>query len=172
MINERTGIVTFKGNPFTLQGTEIKVGDKAENFNVVDENLQPVKLTDFEGKNIVITTSPSIDTPVCDLQVKRFNKMVTEISDDVVVLYISTDLPFAMKRWCGATNSENIKALSDYQYKEFGLKYGLILKELQLMARATMIIDKEKTIKYLEIVPEQTDEPNYDKTLEEIKKLS
>ena len=168
---ERTGMVTFKGNPLTLTGTEVKVGDLAPDFSVVNNSLEEVKLSNFAGKTIILSIAPSLDTPVCDLQAKRFNKMVTEVSGNVVILNISVDLPFALARWCGATGSEQIQTLSDYQAKDFGNKYGVLIKELQLLARSIWLIDKDGKVVYNEIVPETIDEPNYDQLLAEVKKL-
>lgn len=170
MSNERTGLVTFKGNPLTLTGTEVKVGDVAPDFTVVNNELAPVKLSDFAGKVVVLSVAPSLDTPVCDLQAKRFNKMVAEVSDDVVILNISVDLPFALARWCGATGSEQVQTLSDYQERDFGNKYGVLIKELKLLARSVWLVDKDGKVVYKEIVTETVEEPNYDAVLEAIKK--
>ena len=172
MSNERTGMVTFKGNPLTLTGTEVKVRDTAPDFTVVNNELAPVKLSDYAGKVVILSVAPSLDTPVCDLQAKRFNKMVSEVSDDVVILNISVDLPFALARWCGATGSEQVLTLSDYQERDFGNKYGVLIKELKLLARSVWLVDKDGKIVYNEIVPETIEEPNYDAVLEEVKKIA
>ncbi len=172
MSNERTGLVTFKGNPLTLTGTEVKVGDVAPDFTVVNNELAPVKLSNFAGKVVILSVAPSLDTPVCDLQAKRFNKMVAEVSDDVVILNISVDLPFALARWCGATGSEQVQTLSDYQERDFGNKYGVLIKELKLLARSVWLVDKDGKVVYNEIVPETVEEPNYDAVLEAVKKIA
>jgi len=169
--NERKGLYSLKGNPLTLLGPALKVGDKAPEFQVIDNGLKPVKLSDFAGKVIVLSVTPSVDTSVCDLQAKRFNKMVTEVSGDVAILNISLDIPFALSRWCAATGSDQIKTLSDYQEREFGLKYGVLVKELKLLARSVWLLDKERIIRYVEIVPEMAQEPNYEKALQQLKKI-
>jgi thiol peroxidase len=171
MSNERTGIVTFKGNPLTLEGNEVKVGETAPDFTATSNGLEAVKLSDYKGKVVLLSVAPSLDTAVCDLQAKRFNKMVTEVSDDVVILNISLDLPFANARWCGATDSDKIVTLSDYKEREFGLSYGVLIKELKLLARSIWVVDKEGKLAYSEIVPETVNEPNYDKALEAVNSL-
>ncbi len=168
---QKKGLVTAKGNPLTLLGKELKVGDKAPDFQVVDNSLSPVKLTDFTGKVVLLSVTPSIDTGICDLQAKRFNRMATEVSDDVVILSISVDLPFALARWCGATGSDKIKTLSDYQDWNFGLQYGMLVKESRLLARSVWIIDKNGVIQYIQIVPEMPTEPDYEDAFGALKKL-
>ena len=164
-------MVSAKGKSLTLLGPELKVGDKAPDFQVVDNSLSPVKLSDFKGKVVFLSATPSIDTGICDLQAKRFNKMATEVSGDVVILSISVDLPFALARWCGATGSDKIKTLSDYQDWNFGLQYGLLIKETRLLARSVWIIDKNGIIQYIQIVPELPTEPNYDDAFQALKKV-
>ena len=168
---QKKGLVTAKGNPLTLLGKELKVGDKAPDFQVVDNSLSPVKLTDFTGKVVLLSVTPSIDTGICDLQAKRFNRMATEVSDDVVILSISVDLPFALARWCGATGSDKIKTLSDYQDWNFGLQYGVLIKETRLLARSVWIVDKNGVIQYIQIVPEMPTEPDYEDAFGALKKL-
>jgi thiol peroxidase len=170
-ITERKDLVTFKKAPLTLLGQELNVNDKAPDFQAVDNNLIPVKLSDFKGKVVLLSVTPSVDTPVCDLQGKRFNKMAAEISKDVVILNISMDLPFALSRWCGATGSKQLRTLSDYQERDFGIKYGVLIKELKLLARSVWLIDRDGSVKYKEIVPETTDEPDYDKVFEALKRI-
>jgi len=171
MNNERKGLVTFKGNPLTLIGAVVNVGDFAPDFTAVNNSLAPVKLSDFNGKIVILSVAPSLDTSVCDLQAKRFNKMVTEVSDEFVILNISLDLPFALARWCGATGSDKVQTLSDYQEREFGNKYGVLIKELKLLARSVWLISKDGKIVYNEIVTETVNEPNYDTLLDAVKKL-
>ncbi|MFN3420932.1 MAG: thiol peroxidase [Armatimonadota bacterium] len=171
MADERYGVVAFRGNPLTLLGPDLQVGEKAPDFRVVDTDLNPVSLRDFAGKFLLISVTPSLDTPVCDLQGRKFNELAAGLSDDVVVLNISVDLPFAQKRWCGANNIDRIKVLSDYQERDFGLKYGVLIKELKLLARSVWIVDKDGVIRYKEIVPEVTNEPNYDAAMESLKKI-
>ena len=161
MNSERSGIITFKGNPFTLVGPEIKVGDKAPDFRVVDNGLAPVTLASYSGKIKVISAVPSLDTPVCDTETRRFNQEAAGFPDNVVVLTISLDLPFAQKRWCGAAGIDRVTTLSDYQERSFAAAYGIMIKELKLLARAVFIIDANDTIRYIQIVPEVTSEPDY-----------
>lgn len=161
IMNERTGIITFKGNPFTLLGPEIKVGDKAPEFKVVDNGLAPVTLASYSGKIKVISAVPSLDTPVCDTETRRFNQEAAAFPDSVVVLTISLDLPFAQKRWCGAAGIDRVTTLSDYQERAFASAYGILIKELKLLARAVFIIDADDTVRYIQIVPEVTSEPDY-----------
>jgi thiol peroxidase len=165
MNEERNNIVTFKGNPATLLGPNIKVGDSAPEFHVVDNNLQPVTLASNLGKVQIITVVPSIDTPVCDTMTRKFNEKAAQLPESVVVLTVSVDLPFAQKRWCGNAGIERIHTVSDYQERSFGLNYGLLLKELKLLARAVYVIDKAGKVAYREIVKEVTAEPDYDAAL-------
>lgn len=163
-MTEREGMVTFAGNPVTLIGNAIKVGDKAPDFTGINQSLQPVKLSSFIGKKIVIAVYPSIDTGVCQKQNHRFNEIASKLND-VVVLSVSQDLPFAQKRYCAAEGLTNIVTLSDHREREFGTKYGYLIKELALLARGTVVIDKEGIIRLVEVVPEITTEPDYDATL-------
>jgi len=160
-MNERNGIITFKGNPFTLLGAEIKVGAKAPDFTVVDNSLTPVTLATYSGKIKVISAVPSLDTPVCDTETRRFNQAAAGLPENVVVLTVSLDLPFAQKRWCGAAGIDRVTTLSDYQERSFASAYGILIKELKLLARAVFIIDADDTVRYIQIVPEVTSEPDY-----------
>jgi len=168
---ERDAAVLFKGNPVTLLGPEIKVGDAAPDFQVVDNGLQPVTLATDAGKVRLITVVPSLDTPVCDAMTRQFNQQAAGLPDSVVVYTISVDLPFAQKRWCGNAGIDKVQTLSDYQERSFGLSYGLLLKNLKLLARAVYVIDPNDKVAYCELVPEVTDEPNYAAALEAVKKL-
>lgn len=170
-MKERPGIVTLKGNPFTLVGPELKVGDLAPDVTVVANDLSPVSLGSFKGKVCVISSVPSLDTPVCDTSTRRFNEEATGLGPDVVVLTISMDLPFAQSRWCGAAGVKNVQTLSDYKDASFGLNYGLLIKELRLLARAVLVMDKEGKIQYVELVKEIAQEPDYEAALVAIKKL-
>lgn len=172
MTEERTNIVTFKGNPATLLGPDIKVGNTAPDFHVVDNSLQPVTLSSNLGKVQIITVVPSIDTPVCDTMTRKFNEKATQLPENVVVLTVSVDLPFAQKRWCGNAGIERIQTVSDYQERSFGLNYGLLLKELKLLARAVYVIDKAGKVAYREIVKEVTAEPDYDAALAAAMKIA
>jgi thiol peroxidase len=168
---ERPGLVTLKGNPFTLLGPELKVGELAPDFVVTANDLSPVKLSDFKGKVCVISSVPSLDTPVCDTSTRRFNQEAAELGSDVVILTVSMDLPFAQARWCGAAGVKNVQTLSDYKDAAFGLAYGLLIKELRLLARAAIVIDKEGKIQYIGLVKEIAEEPDYDAILSVIRKL-
>ncbi|TRO78928.1 thiol peroxidase [Trichloromonas acetexigens] len=161
MTQKKTGVITFKGNPMTLLGPELKIGAAAPEFKVVDNGLQPVTLADSQGQVRVITVVPSLDTPVCDTMTRKFNEEAAKLPENVVVYTVSLDLPFAQKRWCGNAGIEKVKTLSDYQERSFGLNYGLLIDELKLLARAVLVIDQKGTIAYQEIVKEVTAEPDY-----------
>jgi thiol peroxidase len=162
---ERAGKVTSRGNPVTLLGREVKVGDPAPNFRVVDAKMQPVNLTSFQGKFKVISSVASLDTSVCDMETKRFNEEAGKLPENVVILTISMDLPFAQARWCAAAGVEKVKTLSDYQDRSFGMAYGVLVKESKLLARAVFIVDDQDVVRYAELVPEITQEPDYDRVL-------
>jgi thiol peroxidase len=162
--------VTFKGNPVTLLGNEIKVGDKAPEFTVLSSSLQPTSLANFDGKVKVIAIYPSIDTGICAAQNRRFNQEADKLKD-VAVLSISVDLPFAQSRFCAAEGLTNIVTLSDHKALDFGMKYGYVIEELRLLARGTVIIGKDNVVKYVEFVPEIAQEPDYDAALKVIKGL-
>ncbi|MBL7153964.1 MAG: thiol peroxidase [Phycisphaerae bacterium] len=156
------GKITFQGNALTLAGSRPEVGDAAPDFEVLANDLSPVKLSDFRGKVCVISAVPSLDTPVCDLQTRKFNEQASALGADVVVLTISMDLPFAQERWCGAAGIENVQTLSDHRNAEFGTAFGLLIEELRLLGRAVFVVDANGTIRYKQIVDELTDEPDYD----------
>ena len=162
---ERTGVITFLGGPLTLVGPEIKVGQKAPDFTVLDNGLAAKSLKDFAGKTVVISVTPSLDTAVCDAQLRRFNDSATKLAGDVVVLNISMDLPFANKRFCSVAGIEKAVTLSDHRDASFGQAYGVLIKELRLLARSIFVVDKDGVVKYAETVPEVTHHPAYDKAL-------
>ncbi|MEI6677869.1 MAG: thiol peroxidase [Mariniphaga sp.] len=162
--------VTFAGGPLTLLGNEVKVGDKAQDFTAVGAGLAPVKLSDFADKTVIIAVYPSIDTSVCAAQNRRFNAEVNQLKD-VVVLSISCDLPFAQSRFCAAEGLDNIITISDHKDLDFGEKYGFVIKELRLLARGTVVVDKSGIIRYVEYVSEVTNEPDYDAALSVVKAL-
>jgi thiol peroxidase len=170
-MGERNNVVKMKGNPLTLLGNEVRVGDAAPNFEVLDDGLKPVKLSDFKGKVVVVVSVPSIDTPVCDLETKRFNKEAANLGDDVVILTISMDLPFAQARWCGASGVDRVKVLSDYRDASFGENYGVLIKELRLLARTVFVLDNKGIIRYIQYVEETTSEPDYDEILNAIREV-
>lgn len=167
----REAAVLFKGNPATLLGPEIKVGDKAPDFQVVDNGLQPVTLATDAGKVRLIAVVPSLDTPVCDTMTRQFNQDAANLPDSVVVYTISVDLPFAQKRWCGNAGIDKVQTLSDYQDRSFGLNYGLLLEQLKLLARAVYVIDQNDQVAYAEVVSEVTAEPDYTAALDAVKTL-
>src|ERR1039457_4069822 len=166
-MSERVGAITMKGNPLTLTGHEIKVGDQAPDATLVANDLSEVKLSSFKGKKVIISVVPSLDTPVCDLQSKRFNMEASKLSD-VVVLTISKDLPFAQKRWCAAAGATAVKTLSDFR-GNFGETYGVMIKGLGLLARAIFVINEEGKVTYIQLVKEVASEPNYEEVLKAVK---
>ena len=170
-MTERTGIITMKGNPVTLVGPELKVGDKAPDSIALGNDMSPVKVSDFQGKVRLVSTVPSLDTPVCDTETRRFNAEAAKLGDEVRVLTVSMDLPFAQKRWCGAAGIDKVITLSDHRDAEFGEAYGVLIKELRLLARALFAVDREGIIRYVQFVKEATNEPDYDEALEAVKKL-
>jgi len=171
MPEERKGIITFKGNPMTLLGPGLTVGEQAPDFSVVDTSLTPVTLSTYAGKIKVIISVPSLDTPICDMETHRFNKEAASLPEKVVVLTVSLDLPFAQKRWCGAAGIDRVTTLSDYQERSFALSYGVLIKELKLLARSLFVIDENDTIRYIQHVPEVTTEPDYAAVLTAVKGL-
>ena len=168
-MEKRTGVVTFAGGPVTLVGPEVKVGQAAPDFTLLDNGLAPKTLKDFAGKVKVISVVPSLDTGVCDAQTRWFNQDATKLSDDVVVLTVSMDLPFAQKRWCGVAGVENVVTLSDHKDASFGENYGFLIEELRLLTRGVVVIDKNDKVTYVEYVPEVTHAVNFDATIEAIK---
>lgn len=171
MPTERPKATTMRGNPLTLLGEERKPGDHLPNFTVVDTSLKPVTAADTRGKIRIFSVVPSLDTPVCDMQTRRFNEEAGRLGDRVKVLTVSMDLPFAQKRWCGAANVTNVQTLSDYKTGEFGVAMGTLIKELRLESRAIFVVDANDVIRYVEYVPEVGDAPNYDKALAAVKAL-
>lgn len=166
---ERKGIVTFKGGPVTLLGSEIKIGDTAPDFTVLDNTLKPVTLSQFRGRVVIISVVPSLDTPVCELQTRRFNQDAAGLNAQV--LTISMDLPFAQKRFCDSFKIENVLTLSDFRDREFGRSYGLVIKELGLLARAVFVVDGDGKVAYREIVKETGEQPDYDAAIEAARTL-
>lgn len=163
--------VTFKGNPVTLVGNEVKVGDAAPNFTVLANDLSPVTLDDTKGFVRLISVVPSIDTGVCDAQTRRFNEEAGNI-EGVKVLTISVDLPFAQKRWCAANGLENVVTLSDHRDVSFGQAYGVLIQELRLLARAVFVVDRNDRVTYVEYVSEATNHPNYEVAIEAAKQAA
>jgi thioredoxin-dependent peroxiredoxin len=168
-MEERSGAVTVKGNPLTLMGPALKVGDKAPEFVVLNNDLDPVSLSDFPGKICIISSVASLDTSVCDMETRRFNQEAANLGDDVVILTISMDLPFAQKRWCGAAGVDKVITLSDHREASFGSAYGVLIKELRLLARSLFLVDKEGVIRYIQLVKELSQEPDYEAVLKALK---
>ena len=163
--------VTFQGNPLTLLGESVGVGDPAPDFVALANDLSEVRLSELRGKIRVLMTVPSLDTPVCDRQVRRFNAEAAALGDDVVILAVSMDLPFAQARWCGAAEVTNVRTLSDHRDAAVGKAFGVLVRELRLLARSVFVVDREGTIAYKQVVGELTDEPDYAAALAAVAKL-
>ena len=170
-MKERFGLITLKGQPITLTGNTVQEGDAAPDFQVMDNDLKPFSFSSLKDKVAIITSVPSLDTPVCDLEARRFNQEAAKLGDDVQILVISMDLPFAQKRWCAAAGVNNVLTLSDHKDASFGTEYGVLIKELRLLARAVFVVDRQKIVRYMELVKEVGQEPNYELALEAAKKL-
>ena len=171
MAQATAGKVTFKGNPLTLAGNELQIGQSAPDATLTANDLTDFQLSSLKGKKVILSAVPSLDTPVCDLQTKRFNAEAVNLGDDVAVITLSMDLPFAQARWCGATGSDQIKTLSDYKTAAFGEAYGVLIEELHLLSRAIFVVDQAGVLQYKQIVSEITNEPDYDAVLQAVKSL-
>ena len=170
---ERPGAITMKGDPLTLIGDDVRVGDKAPDVTVVDGELQEVRLADrIKGGVSVILSVPSLDTSVCDAEVRRFNEKAAGLGRDVTVLTVSMDLPFAQQRWCGAADIDRVETVSDYRYAAFGQAFGVLIKELRLLARAVWVVDGDGVVRYTELVKEVADEPDYEAALNAVDELT
>lgn len=167
---EKRQETTFFGNKITLLGKKVAAGENAPEFTCLDAELNPVKLSDFEGKIKIISVIPSIDTGVCELQTIRFNKEATELRD-TIVLTVSCDLPFALGKFCAAKEIKALKTVSDHKDLSFGLNYGFVIEEFRLLNRGIVVIDKDNKVQYIEYVQENTNHPDYDKALEVAKSL-
>lgn len=170
-MTEHSGLVTMRGNPVTLLGEEIKVGSQTPDFAVVGTDLKPVAFLSFRGKVCIISSVPSLDTPVCDMSTRRFNQEAAALGSDVEILTISMDLPFAQARWCGAAGVDRVKTFSDHRDASFGAAFGVLIKDLRLLTRAVFVVDRSGTLQYSEIVKEIANEPNYEAALAAAKKL-
>ena len=168
---ERENVITFEGSPLTLIGEEVKVGQKAPEFKVLTADLGETGLDKYNGKIKLIASVPSLDTPICDLQIKRFNDEASKLSKDIVILFISMDLPFAQKRFCQAYDIKKVKTLSDHKEANFGENFGVLIKELRLLSRAIFIVDKNDSVSYVEYVKEITQHPDYESALEALKQV-
>jgi len=164
--------ITMKGNPLTLAGQDVHVGDPAPDFEVVANDLSPFKFSSLKGKVAIICSVPSLDTPTCDIETRRFNEEAAKLGPDVEMLTISMDLPFAQKRWCGAAGVDRLKTYSDHRDAAFGLAYGVLIEKLRLLARAVFVVDKAGVIRYTQIVQEVANEPDYEEVLQAVSKLT
>ena len=164
--------ITLKGKPVTLSGTPPGSGEKAPDFKVANASFEPVALSDFKGKVVLISAVPSLDTGVCSLQTKRFNEEAASLPSNVVVLTISEDLPYAQSRFCGVENVARIKVLSDSVWREFGTKYGLLVQDRGTLARSVWIVDAEGTIVYRQLVPEISTQPDYNASLKAVRETA
>jgi thiol peroxidase len=170
-MTERTGVVTTRGNPLTLVGDEISVGQKAPDFRVLANDLSPVQFSSFRGRVCIISSLPSLDTSVCDTETRRFNQEAERLGPDVTILAISMDLPFAQSRWCAATGVASVQTLSDHRDASFGTSYGVLIKELRLLARAVFLVDREGIVRYIQLVKEVSEEPDYEPVLAAVREL-
>jgi thiol peroxidase len=170
-MKERKGLVTMKGEPLTLLGNELKVGDVAPDCEVVGKDLNPVKLSLFRGKVCIISSLPSLDTSVCNIMTRKFNEDAAALGSDVAVLAISMDLPFAQDRWCVAADVKNVQTFSDHRSGAFGEAFGVLIKDLRLLARSVFVLDRKGIIRYVEIVDELSSEPDYEAALKAAKEL-
>lgn len=165
MAQERTGIITMKGNPKTLVGPALKAGDKAPEFEAINASLEPVTLASSKGKVRIFATVPSLDTPVCSLETKRFSQELAKLPSSVQFYTVSADLPFAQTRWCGAENVK-VDTISDHRKLSFAESYGVLIQDLRILARAIFVVDSSDKITYVQIVPEIAAEPDYDKAIQ------
>lgn len=170
-MEERMGLVTMKGKPLTAVGSDVKIGQRAPDFVAIDNNLAAVRFSSYHGKICIISSVISLDTPVCDIQTRKFNEEASRLGPGVVILTLSMDLPFAQKRWCGAAGVDRIQTLSDHRDVSFGTSYGVLIKELRLLARAIFLVDRKGLLQYKELVKEVTHEPDYDAVLSQLKKI-
>ena len=171
-MKERYGLITMKGNPLTLIGNEVKVGEKAPDFTVLANDLSSVSLSSYRGKICVLSSVPSLDTPVCDLETRKFNEEASRLGTEILILTISMDLPFAQKRWCAAAGVSKVQTLSDHREASFGTSFGVLIKELRLLARAVFIVDRQGTLQYIQLVKELSKEPDYEAILGSLRQLA
>jgi thiol peroxidase len=172
VMEERTGLVTFMDSPLTLVGREIKVGDRAPDFEAIGNDMEPVRFDSFRGKVCIISSVPSLDTPVCDTETRKFNEEATRLGEDFMILTLSMDLPFAQKRWCGAAGVTRVKTLSDHRDGAFGSAYGVLIKELRLLARAVFVVDRDGIVRSVQLVKELTNEPDYGAVWSAVEKMT
>ena len=170
-MNERKDLVSMKGQSLTLLGNEVEAGQKAPDFEVVANDMSTVRFSSFHGKICIISSVPSLNTEVCDMQTRRFNEEAIKLGGDVVVLTISMDLPFAQKLWCGTAGVKNVQTLSDHREASFATAFGILIKEMRLIARAVFVVDKDGIIRYIQIVDELANEPDYQSVLDAVREL-
>jgi thioredoxin-dependent peroxiredoxin len=170
-MNERQGLVNMGGNPVTLLGNELKVGDVAPDFTAVGNDLKPARLSQFKGKVVVLSAVPSLDTPTCNLETRRFNAEAANLGPDVVILTVSMDLPFAQKRWCGAAGVDKVITVSDHRDAAFGTAYGVLIRDMRLLARAVFVVDRQGFIRYIQLVKDIGNEPDYAPVLQAVRDL-
>lgn len=167
-MTKRANAVTFQGQGLTLVGPELQPGQPAPSFTLLGNDLSEVTLGDLKGKVLVISAVPSLDTGVCDMETRRFNELAGQMGQDVKILTVSTDLPFAQARWCGAAGVDAVQTLSDHRTVDFGQAYGVLIEELRLLARCIFVVDREGVITYVQLVKEITEEPDYDAVLQAV----
>ena len=170
-MTRRSGLVTMNGNPVTLLGEPVKIGERAPDFSATGTDMKPVNFSSFKGKVCVIYSVPSLDTPVCDRTTRRFNEEATQLGTDVIVLAISMDLPFAQARWCAAADIKGVQTLSDHKDASFGTSYGVLIDGMRLLARAVFVVDADGVIRHAQIVNDIVNEPDFDAALTAVKNL-
>jgi thiol peroxidase len=168
---EREARITLSGKPVTLIGPELKAGDKAPDFILVDNDMNEVTLKDFQGRTKLVSVALSVDTSVCDAQLRTFNEKAASLGSGTAVLNVTMDLPFTLRKFCGTAGITNAKALSDYRYASFGTNYGVLMKGMRLLGRSVFIIDSRDNIAYVEIVPEATGNVDFDKAIKALSGL-
>jgi len=170
-MQERPGLITMRGNPLTLVGNEVKIGEVAPDFVVLDNSLTATKFSSYRNRLCIISSVPSLDTQICDIETRKFNEEANKLGEKIQILTISMDLPFAQKRWCGAAGVNKIQTLSDHRDAQFGIAYGVLIKELRLLARAVFLVDQKGILQYTQLVKEISNEPNYDEIWNALKKI-
>jgi len=172
MLEERTGVFAARDTQLTLLGPEVKVGQKAPDFTVSGQGLKQLSLGDWKGKVRIIVSVASLDTGVCSEETQKFNELASSLPDDIVILTVSMDLPFAQARWCGAHEVDKVETVSDFKDRQFGDSYGVHVKETGLLARAVFVLDKDDVVRHVEYVPQLTRLPDFDAALNAAKQAS
>ena len=166
------GTVTMHGNPVTLEGDSVQPGERAPDFEVMDNDLNPVTLGEYHGKALILSSVPSLDTSTCDMETRRFNQEAVKLGEEITILTVSMDLPFAQKRWCAAAGVDRVITLSDHRKASFGQAYGVLISDLRLLARAIFIVDRNGVLQYMQVVPEISQEPDYEEVLTTVQKYT